>query len=59
MSSLKNQTVYVVTEYDRDGIVQGFNLYAEAVDALKARNKINAKVKSYGGFAETDRTVIN
>ena len=58
MSSLKGQYVYAVCEYDKDGVVQGFNLYADLNEAKKAIDAIERKVKKYGGFADYDRTVI-
>lgn len=58
MSNIKGQTVYVVTEFNREDIVQEFVLYADKNEADKAAGKANHRAKQYGGYAYAEETTI-
>jgi hypothetical protein len=55
---LKGQTVYVVNTFNRDDIAQGYQIFANKADALKAEKATNLKGKKYGDYAYTESSVI-
>lgn len=55
---LKGQTVYVVNTFNREDIAQGYQIFANKADALKAEKAANLKGKKYGDYAYTEPAVI-
>ena len=58
MMELKGQTVHVVTTFNRDDIAQGYEIFADRPDAVKAANAANREVEKYGYYAYVESSNI-
>ena len=55
---LKGQTVHVVNTFNRDDIAQGYEIFADRSDAVKAANAANRKGEKYGDYAYVESSNI-